>query len=341
MPAEVRSDTRHILAELGGDQGFGIAVNTAGNVYVIGTTTSSDFPTVSAIQPTKSGIDNAFVTEINSNGTGLAYSTYLGAPQYNSGYGVAVDAANSAYVAGNTMSRYFPKTLLALQRELKGNPNIFVTKIAAQTFVSLFPTKQFFPTTLLGTRSVTKTVLASNHGSGTLTINKIYIGGLDPSDFVETNTCGSALAAGASCTISVTFTPTDKNLRSAVLGISDSDPGSPQAAPLGGMGTVVSLSKTKLPFGDEAVGATSASQTVTLTNVGSARLNFTGITITGTNPTDFSQTDTCGTSIAAKASCTITVKFKPTATGTRNALLSISDDGGPSPQRVSLTGTGT
>jgi len=253
---------------------------------------------------------------------------------------VAVDAADSAYVAGNTESQYFPKTLLALQRKLKGF-NIFVTKIAAQTFVSISPPKRYLPTTLLGTTSATKTVLATNQGSGTLTINKIYIGGLDPGDFAETNTCGSAVAPGASCTISVTFTPTDKTLRHAVLGISDSDPASPQAVPLSGFGTVVSLSKNKRSFGDEPVGTTSAPQKVTLTNVGSAQLNFTGITITGTNANDFSQTNTCGTSIAAVANCTITVTFKPTATGNRTAAVSISDDGGASPQKVTLTGTGT
>ena len=122
--------------------------------------------------------------------------------------------------------------------------------------------------------------------------------------------------------------------------ISDSDPASPQTVALRGSGTVVSLSPTKLSFGKQAV-ATAASQIVTLTNVGSTQLSFGGMSIVGTNPGDFSQTNTCGTSIAGQASCTITVTFKPTATGTRGAVVSISDDGGGSPQKVGLTGTGT
>jgi hypothetical protein len=126
-----------------------------------------------------------------------------------------------------------------------------------------------------------------------------------------------------------------------VLVISDSYPASPQTVALSGTGTVVTLSKTHLPFGDQQVGTTSAPQSVTLTNVGSTPLDFTRISITGTNAGDFSETNTCGNSIAAGANCTIAVKFSPTATGKRNARMSIYDDGGGSPQYVSLAGTGT
>jgi hypothetical protein len=80
---------------------------------------------------------------------------------------------------------------------------------------------------------------------------------------------------------------------------------------------------------------------VTVTNVGDTQLNFTSITITGTKAGDFSQTNTCGASITAGASCIVTVTFKPTAKGSRSAVLRISDDGGGSPQTVNLTGTGT
>lgn len=245
-------------------------------------------------------------------------------------------------MSGTTNSLTFPITILAFQPSLKAKaPDAFITKIASQTFTLLSPLKLTFSTQLIGTVSAAKKVTLTNTGTNSLTINKIYTAGLNAGDFSETNTCGGVVAAGASCTISVTFTPTDKNLRHALLGLSDSDPASPQGVTLSGAGTVVYLSTKKLPFGNHPVGTTSAPQSVTLTNIGSTQLNFTGITITGTNPMDFSQTNTCGTSIAAKASCTLTVRFKPTATGTRKASLSVSDDGGASPQRVYLTGTGT
>jgi hypothetical protein len=80
---------------------------------------------------------------------------------------------------------------------------------------------------------------------------------------------------------------------------------------------------------------------VTLTNTGSVTLNISGITITGTDSGDFVQTNTCDSSVAAGKQCTISVTFQPKAKGTRSAAVSISDDGGGSPQKVPLSGTGT
>ena len=321
------------------DTANGIAVDTFGDAYVTGST-GTNFPTVNAIQPTSHGGGDAFVTEINPLGSAFVYSTYLGGPDNDSGTSIAVDSARSTYIIGSTRSA-FPKTPVAFQQTLATFHHGFVAKIAQQTFVSVSAAKLYFGGEVIGTTSPAKTVMVTNTGSNTLTIKKIYVGGLNPGDFAETNTCGSALATGASCRVTITFTPSVKNLRQAGLGISTPDPASPDAVLLNGGGTVVSLSTSKLTFGHLAVGTTSPPQSVTLTNIGSTQLNFTGITITGTNAGDFSETNTCGTSIAAKASCTLTVRFKPTATGTRKASLSVSDDGGASPQRVYLTGTGT
>lgn len=321
-----------------------IAIDGAGNAYITGDTYSSDFPVANAIQSVKGGRDAPFVSKLDAAGNGLVYSTYLGGKGsqiVERGYGIATDSAGSAYVTGTTVSKSFPITPLAFQQSLKGPADVFVAKIAQQTFVSASPAKVVFATQVLGTTSKVKKVTVTNNGSGTLTINRINIGGSNPGDFAQTNTCGSSLAAGASCTISLTFTPTAKNTRKAGLGIDSSDPASPNAVALSGTGTVVSLSTTKLSFGGQPVGIGSAPQNVILTNAGGTQLNFTGITITGTNGGDFSQTNTCGTSIAAGANCTITVTFKPTAKGTRAGAVSISDDGGGSPQKVILAGTGT
>jgi hypothetical protein len=84
------------------------------------------------------------------------------------------------------------------------------------------------------------------------------------------------------------------------------------------------------------VGSTSSAQTVTLTNTGNALLTITGIAVSG----DFSETSTCGSSLAAGASCKISVKFAPTATGTRTGAVTIDDSAAGSPHIVSLTGTG-
>jgi trimeric autotransporter adhesin len=79
---------------------------------------------------------------------------------------------------------------------------------------------------------------------------------------------------------------------------------------------------------------------VTLTNNGGTTLSIASITLTGTNPADFAQSNDCGYTVAANASCTINVTFTPTASGTRMASVSISDNAAGSPQLVGLTGTG-
>jgi len=102
----------------------------------------------------------------------------------------------------------------------------------------------------------------------------------------------------------------------------------------------VTFSPTSLSFGDQKVGTSSASKPVKLTNSGTATLTITLIKITGTNGGDFSQTNNCGTSVAAGTSCTLNVTFKPAAKGTRSASLSVTDNATGSPQTVSLMGTG-
>jgi uncharacterized repeat protein (TIGR01451 family) len=101
----------------------------------------------------------------------------------------------------------------------------------------------------------------------------------------------------------------------------------------------VILAPTSLTFNSQSIGTTSAAQTVTLTNGGSAALAISGITLTGTNSGDFAETNTCPASLAVDANCTISVTFKPTATGSRTAAISIADNATGSPQTVALTGT--
>ena len=101
------------------------------------------------------------------------------------------------------------------------------------------------------------------------------------------------------------------------------------------------LSATTLPFGSVPVGTNSRTKKIIVTNKGSALVNITNISIGGPNATDFVQTNTCGQSLAAGASCTITFGFTPTATGNRSATLSIVDDDLGSPQNVALSGIGS
>ena len=121
----------------------------------------------------------------------------------------------------------------------------------------------------------------------------------------------------------------------------DNAPGSPQKVPLTGTGTYVQLVPTTLNFGTQPVGTRSLAKKITLTNKGSAAVNITSISITGIDAKDFAETNTCGKSVASGASCFIKVTFKPLVKGKRTADVSVYDNGGGSPQKVGLIGTGT
>jgi hypothetical protein len=111
----------------GGDIGSGIAVDSTGSAYVTGTTSSTNYPTTNPYQTDQPGED-AFVTKLDPSGATLAFSTYLGGAGDDSGNGVAVDSAGSAYVTGATESAAFP-TASSYQGDQPGL-DAFVTKLA-------------------------------------------------------------------------------------------------------------------------------------------------------------------------------------------------------------------
>ena len=206
--------------------------------------------------------------------------------------------------------------------------------------VSVSPSTLTFASQAVGTNSAPQLVNVTNSGTATVTFTSITVG----SNFSETNTCSSSLAAGSSCTASVAFTPTATGALTGTLTFTDNASNSPQTVSLSGTGTApaVMLSSTSLTFAGQPVGTTSAAQSVTVTNSGTAPLSFTGIAATGDFAVAASGT-TCSTSapVAAGGNCVINVTFTPTATGTRSGSLTLTDNAPGSPQMVSLTGTGT
>jgi hypothetical protein len=108
----------------------GIAIDTAADAYVTGTTYSTDFPTQAPLQGSLLGSASAFAAEINPTGTALLYSTYLGGSTLDNGNAIAVDSSGAAYIAGTTASPDFPTTVDAVQLALGGLYNAFVSKLA-------------------------------------------------------------------------------------------------------------------------------------------------------------------------------------------------------------------
>jgi hypothetical protein len=123
------------LGGSGTDNAWGIAVSKTGRAYVTGNTDSSNFPTLNAIQKTNGGGTDAFVTEINPNGAGFVYSTYLGGSGDDFGKGITVNSKGSAFVTGYTSSSNFP-TKNPLQGTNAGSFDVFVTRIYDLTSAS-------------------------------------------------------------------------------------------------------------------------------------------------------------------------------------------------------------
>jgi hypothetical protein len=211
--------------------------------------------------------------------------------------------------------------------------------------VTLSATKLSFTNQLLGTTSASKILTLTNAGPSTLSFSSLALSGTNASDFAETNTCvsSSPLAVSATCTATITFTPHAIATRTATLAINDTGNASPQTVSLTGVGTIVKFTPTAITFGTQVVGTTSSTKSVTVSNSSSsASLSITSVSVAGANPADFKMTNTClNVTVPPAGSCTISVSFAPTAIGTRVATVTIADDGGGSPQSVSLTGPGT
>jgi uncharacterized repeat protein (TIGR03803 family) len=214
---------------------------------------------------------------------------------------------------------------------------VSLTGVGTQPGVQLSPATLTFATQVVFTTSSPQNVTLTNTGNGTLSITGISVTG----QFSQTNTCGSSVAPGAKCMITVKFTPKSKGPLTGRVSVTDNAPGSPQTVSLTGTGTYIQLSPTTINFGSQPVGTTSLPKRITMTNKGSTSVSIASIAITGTNSGDFAQTNNCGSSLASGASCFVSVTFTPSAKGKRTASVSITDNGGGSPQTVSLTGSGT
>jgi hypothetical protein len=224
-----------------------------------------------------------------------------------------------------------------------------------QVAITLGPERHaIFKTQLINTTSAPQTFTFTNDSGVPITFTGQYynepagivIYGVNANDFSQTNTCPVApatLGAGASCTASVTYHPSivsaEENSTLAFFGTFSPGNGQ-QAVEFQASSTAVSVTPTTLTFPATTVGTSSASKVVTFKNAGSTALPISSVTIQGADPRDFTQTNTCGTSVAAGASCKFTVIFTPTATGTRTATLNIGDTDPTGPQMVTLTGTG-
>jgi len=225
-------------------------------------------------------------------------------------------------------------TVQGVSGSLTHTTNVSLTVNPTASGITLTPGSLLFGTVVVGQSSASKTATLTNGGSVTLDISSIATSG----DFTQTNTCGSTLAAGKSCLIKVTFSPTQTGSRTGTLSVTDNASNSPQTVSLSGTGKApVTLTPASAKYASQKVGTTSPAKVFTLRNNLNTVIHNIVLSTTG----DFAvSSTTCQVQLTSNASCTISVTFTPTQTGTRTGTVQAADSASNSPQVANLTGTG-
>jgi hypothetical protein len=234
-----------------------------------------------------------------------------------------------------------------------GSGTLVITAPVGTPAATINVTSLTFPNPIMtGQSSPAQYVLITSTGSASLQVSGVTMSGTNPGDFLVTNqagscTTGATLAYHAGCNLRVIFAPTGVGTRSAILNINDNITGSPQQVLVSGTatsGVLLSLSATTLTFPATTVGATAATQYITIKSTGYQAVVIPQVVL---NSGDFDLSDQAGTcttaattSLVPGADCNIRVKFHPTAKGARSATVVINDNTASSPHTVTLNGTG-
>ncbi|MES2390706.1 MAG: Ig-like domain repeat protein [Acidobacteriota bacterium] len=218
-----------------------------------------------------------------------------------------------------------------------GGTSVTITTTPA---ASLAPASLTFNTPV-GSTSALQDVVLTNTGGGSLTISSIVASG---TGFTQVNGCPATLAAGAKCTIRVSFTPTSGGQATGAVTITDNATGSPHKITLTGTasGPVATVSPDTPSFGSFTVGTASLTPTtVFLQNTGTGTLTVASFKLD--NIVDYEVHDSncnAGKTLAAQAFCSVTVEFHPSAAGIRTATLQFTTSDTGSPQKAVITGNG-
>jgi len=296
------------------------------------------------------GSSNQQTVMLTNTGTGpLAISSVVmtqGAPDFtqtnNCPASLAVNVSCNIVVTYNANVLGYDSGTLTLTDDSPTSPEtVSIFGNGALPIAQLSSTSWNYGSWAVGSTSFLQNFFMTDNGGFPLTFSRIAITGPNAGDFqITANTCGASVAAYNNCGVTVVFVPSVYGPESASLTFTDNSnnlAGSMQAVTLTGTGVnVAQLSAASLNFGNQVTNVASGPRTETLTNYGSSALAITNIAATG----PFTQTNNCGSSLAAKASCKITINFTPPALGSQTGSLSVTYTGPNSPQTLTLGGTG-
>jgi hypothetical protein len=358
------------------DAGLGVTATAFNSVYITGASKSWDFPWHDNIQPFNESSDG-FVAKFDPSAAGAAsllYATPLGgtAPPgvtvTAAASAIAADAFGDVYVAGQTTAADFPtalttggvmngfQSICASCQNYPAAADAFLVALrespAAQPSVYFNVGSVVFPAQPVGTQNAPQPVAVHNGGESPLAITSLQITGPNSADFslIGPAACKTqAIPTGGECSFEVGFVPSTTGPEEAVVSFTNNAPGSPQVLELVGAGqsAFALLSTTSINFGSVPENTVSLSLPITITNTGNQALALQSPVESGPDVAQFflnGKDITCGTTLAAGASCSIGVVFSPKAIGTFHAQITITDNSGGvtnATQVVSLTGTAT
>ncbi|HMI52110.1 MAG TPA: SBBP repeat-containing protein [Candidatus Saccharimonadales bacterium] len=331
----------------------GLAINSSGEAYVTGFTSSADFPLKNPIQstipPGQFGSGSAtYVSKLNATGSALLFSTLFSGSIGTQSAGLALGPASgpeSVYVAGVSFDPDLPTTSGAFQTTVAPAPpftetsHAFVTKFdlaTASPAVCLNQNSLYFFTSV-NTDSYATPLTLTNCGNAALEISQVSTTGL----FKETDNCRTPLEPGASCTVNVVFHPTERGQFPGTLAITGNASPRPLVIPLEGQGVaaVVQFSTNLLQLDDQLVGHKGAATPLFVFNQGDDLLQISSVKLGGH---DFSvDASNCTQQpVQPFGLCLIFVTFHPRAAGLQTAVLTMADNAADSPQSVTVQGTG-
>ena len=284
-----------------------------------------------------------FITVSNTGGI----TATLGTPTVTPGFILSANTCTSSLASsvGCTVGIKFQPTASGTVSGSFSITDSVGTQTASLTGVGVLPaTDSLTPLALafgaqqMNTTSATQRVTLTNSGDSSLLLIAAQIAS---GDFTVVNSCGNSLAGNSSCSLLVAYVPKSVGAEAGVLPVSDQYRS--QTVALSGTGVAppgVSLSPySTIAFAATGVGLTATPQSVTLTNNGGLPLTIQSIAVTG----DFAivaGSNTCSSSLAVGAQCTLQLVFAPTSSAARTGTFTVTDNAASSPQGLQLTGTG-
>lgn len=213
-----------------------------------------------------------------------------------------------------------------------------------QATIALSAPSVNFGALLTGAASAVSTINVSNSGQAALTFSSIAVGGANAGFFTLGGSCATAtpLAAGASCTVTVQATPTAAGAFAASLTLASNAANGAVTVSLSGTASAAAPALTATPsalaFGQQTIGAPAAAQTVVLANTGNVAVALTRVALTGSPAFTIAGSD-CGATLAVGASCSVPVRFAPSADGAATSTLGVTSNAAA--LQVAITGNGT